>query len=331
MMVRMMFRKILCTAAKLVALLLLPLASLAQSDLPSGPVRFVVPFPAGGPAGLVARVIADKLSVAIGQPILLDHRPGAGANIGTDIVAKSAPNGQTLLLGTNGPLVINQSLYAKLPFDPLKDFAPITLVATIPIVLVAHPSVPVSSMKELIAYAKSHPGELSYASSGSGSGGHLAGALLAQMAGASMTHVAYSGVAPATTDTLGGHTKLMFAGLLQVLPYIKSGQLKALGMATPQRVPFMSEVPTIAESGLPGFEITSWYAVLAPAGTPRPMIDRLNKEIVRIIDMPDVSDQLFVKGGMVRVADTPDQFAETLRREAVDYARIVKIAGAKAQ
>ena len=298
----------------------LPLTAHTQSDLPTGPVRFVVPFPAGGPAGLVARVIGERLSVSIGHPIFIDNRPGAGGNIGTDIVAKAAPDGQTLLLGTNGPLVINQSLYARLPFNPLGDFAPITQVASIPIVLVAHPSVPANSVKELVSLAKSKPGGLTYASSGSGSGGHLAGALLASMADINITHVAYAGVAPATTDVLGGHVNIMFSGLLQAIPHLKSGALKALGVATPSRISFAPEIPTIAESGLPQYAITSWYGVLAPANTPQPMIDRLNREIVRILDLPDVREQLFVKGALERIGSSPGEFAATLKREADEYA-----------
>jgi tripartite-type tricarboxylate transporter receptor subunit TctC len=321
----------LLRCAAVAAALCAPLELQAQTDVPAGPIKLVVPFPAGGPASIVAHAISEKLGPALGQPVLIDNRAGAGGNLGTDIVAKSPPNGQTLLLGTNGPLVINTSLYTKLPFDPLKDFEPISLVAAIPIVLVAHPSLPANTVAELIALAKARPGELNYASSGNGSGGHLAGALLAQMAGVRMTHVPYKGAAPATADVVGGHVKITFPGLLAALPYIKSGKLKALAVATPKRVSFAPDIPTIAESGLPGFEITSWYGVLAPAGTPKPMIARMNSEIVRILNLPDVRDTLFVKGGLEYIGSTPEGFADTLRREIPEYARIVALAGAKAE
>ena len=305
--------------------------AIAQDAFPSGPIRFIVPYPAGGPAALVAHVIGEKLSQALGQPVVIDNRPGAGGNLGTDLVAKAAPNGQTLLLGTNGPLVINVSLYPKLPYDPLKDFEAITEVASIPIVLVVHPSVPAHTLQELIALGKSKPGQLSYGSSGNGSGGHLAGALLGAMAGIEMTHVPYNGVAPALTGVLGGHVPILFPGLLAALPHIKNGKVRALAVATPKRVSFAPDIPTIAESGLAGYEITSWYGVLAPKGTPKPIVVRLQREIVRILALPDVREQLFVKGGLEHIGSTPEEFAATLQREIPEYARIVKLAGAKAE
>jgi tripartite-type tricarboxylate transporter receptor subunit TctC len=315
----------------LAASMLLASAASAQPSYPTGPVRLVVPYPAGGPASIVAHVIGEKLSESLGQAVIVDNRSGAGGNLGTEIVAKAAPDGQTLLLGTNGPLVVNVTLYSTLPFDPLKDFAPISYVASIPLVLIAHPSVPASTLQELIALAKAKPGALSYASSGNGSGGHLAGALLASMAGLDMVHVPYRGAAPATTDLIAGHVPLMFDGLAAALPYIKAGKVKALGVATPHRAAAAPEIPTIAEQGLPGYEIASWYGVLAPAGTPAPIVDRLHREIVRILDLPDVNEQLFVKSGLEKVASTPEEFAATLRREIPQYERIVRLSGAKAE
>ena len=303
----------------------------AQDNYPTGPVRLVVPFPAGGPASIVSFAIADKLGAALGQPVVVDNKPGAGGNLGADIVAKARPDGQTLLLGTNGPLVINASLYDKLPFDPRKDFQPITQIASIPLVLVAHPSLPIRTIPELIAYAKRHPGELNYSSSGSGSGGHLAGALLASMANVQMTHVPYKGAAPAVSDVVAGHVKLTFTGLLSVLPQIQAGKLRAIAVATPKRVSSAPDLPTIAESGLPGFEIVSWYGLLAPAGTPRPIVDRLHREVTRILALPDTREQLFVKGGLEHIGSTPEDFAATLRREMPQYTRIVQLAGAKAE
>jgi tripartite-type tricarboxylate transporter receptor subunit TctC len=311
-------------------LMLASLPALAQPAYPSGTVRIVSPFPAGGPASVVAQAIGDKLREVFGQPVIVDNRPGAGGNLGTDIVAKSPPDGHTLLLGTNGPLVVNVSLYPSLPFDPLKDFAPITQVAAIPLVLLVHPSVPANTLRELIALAKAKPGALGYASSGSGSGGHLSGALLASMADISLQHVPYKGLAPATNDLLGGHVQMMVGGLLGALPHIKSGKAKALGVATPRRATLAPDIPTIAESGLPGYEIVSWYGVLAPAGTPRAVVARLHGEIMKILQMPDVRDRLYAKGGLEHIGGTPEEFSATIRREIPEYARIVKISGAKA-
>jgi len=296
---------------------------------PTGPVRIVVPYPAGGPASVVAQAVADKLKEALGQPVVVDNRSGAGGNLGTDIVAKAPADGQTLLLGANGPLVVNVSLYGNLPYDPLKDFAPISHIATIPLVLIAHPSVPANDVRELIALAKAKPGQLNYASSGTGSGGHLSGALLAQMAGVELAHVPYRGAAPATTDLVGGHVQLMFDGLLAAQPHIQAGKVKALAVATPRRATLAPSIPTVDESGLAGFEITSWYGLLAPAGTPRPIIDRLHAEVVRILKMPDVHQRLFVQGGLEHIGSTPEEFAATIRHEIPEYARIVKISGAK--
>ena len=222
-------------------------------------------------------------------------------------------------------------MYSKLPFDPVKDFAPISQVAEIPLVLLAHPSVPVNSVQELIAYAKANPGKLSYGSSGSGSGGHLAGALLASMAGIDLVHVPYRGMAPATSDLVGGHVKLMVGGLLAVKAFIDSGTLKALAVVTPQRTPAAPQIPTVAESGLPGFQIVSWYGLLAPAKTPPEIIKRLHADIVAALNQPDVKEKLFVQGGLDRIASNPDEFAATIRREIPEYARIVKLTGATAQ
>ncbi len=317
---------------KVVAILLLlaSSAALAQSGYPTGTVRIISPYPAGGPASIVAQAIGEKLRETLGQPVIVENKPGAGGNLGTDVVAKAAPDGHTLLLGTNGPLVINVSLYKSLPFDPLKDFVPITQVASIPLVLLVHPSVPANTVQELIALAKAKPGQLGYASSGSGTGGHLSGALLASMASIDIQHIPYKGVAPATTDLLGGHVQMMFGGLLAALPHIKSGKAKALGVVTPKRATLAPDIPTIAESGLPGYEIVSWYGVLAPAGTPRAIISRLHADIIKILQMPDVRDRLYAKGGLEHIGSSPEEFAATLRREIPEYARIVKISGAKA-
>ena len=299
------------------------------ADYPSGPVHIIVPYPAGGPADLVARTIAEPLSERLGEPVVVESRAGAGGNIGTDYVAKAEPDGHTLLLGTNGPLVVNGSLFASLPFEPLEDFAPITQIASIPLVLIAHPSVPADTVEELIELAKSRPGEITYASSGIGSGGHLAGALFASSADVSMVHVPYAGAAPSMTDLIGGHVDLLFVGLTAAQPHLESGKAKVLGVAMPRRATAAPDIPTIAESALPGFEITSWYGVLAPAGTPEPIIERLHKEIVEILATPEVHESLFVKHGLEPIAGTPQEFTETLEKEIPEYARIVDLAGAK--
>ena len=301
----------------------------SQEAYPTKPIRIIVPYPPGGPADIVARALSSKMSARLGQPIIVESRSGAGGNIGTEEAARSAPDGYTLLLGTNGPLVVNVSLYSKLNFDPLKDFAPISQVATIPLVLLAHPSVPVNSVPELISYAKSHPGKLSYASSGAGSGGHLAGALLASMAEIDITHIPYRGAAPATTDLLAGHVNLMVAGLLAALQHVDAGTLKALAVVTPKRATLKPDIPTVAESGLPGFEIVSWYGILAPAGTPKPIINTLHEAIIEALNAPDVQETLFKKGGLEMVGSTPEEFTETLKREIPQYARIVELTGAK--
>lgn len=302
----------------------------AQPAYPSAPVRIVVPYPAGGAAGLVALTIAEKLKESFRLPVIVDHRPGAAANTGTDFVAKSAPDGHTLLLGTNGPLVINVSLMKTLPFDPLKDFAPISHLATIPLVLIVHSSVPADNLKDLIALAKARPGQLHYASSGQGSGGHLAGALLASMADVNLVHVAYKGANPAISDIVGGHVQMLFVGYVSTIPHIKSGKVRALGMATAKRALIAPDIPAVAEV-LPGFEITSWYGLLAPAGTPQPVVSTLHREVTRILQLPDVKEKLFVQGGLEHIGSTPAEFAATLRKEVGEYARIVKIAGATSE
>jgi tripartite-type tricarboxylate transporter receptor subunit TctC len=294
-------------------------------------VRIIVPYPPGGPTDLLTRSIAAKLSARFGQPFIVENRSGAGANIGTEEAARAAPDGNTLLLGASGPLIVNVSLYKHLRFDPRKDFAPITNIASIPLVLLAHPSLPVDSVQQLIAYGKAHPGELSYGSSGAGSGGHLAGALFAQRAGIEMTHIPYRGMAPATTDLLAGHLKLMVGGLMSALPSLKTAQLKALAVVTPQRVPFAPDIPTVAESGLPGFEIQVWYGLLAPAKTPPAIVDKLHAAIIDAIDKPDVDKTLFVDGGLVKIASTPEEFKAQIAREIPQYAAIVKAAGASVE
>jgi len=311
------------------ALAAVPVFAVAQA-YPSGPIRLIVPFPPGGAAGLVGHTLGEKLKEALGQPVVVEHRPGAAANTGTDHVAKAVPDGHTLLLGTNGPLVVNVSLMSKLPFDPLKDFAPISYLASIPLALVVHAGVPAQSLKDLIALAKARPGKLNYASSGEGSGGHLAGALLKSMAELDIQHVPYKGAGPALTDIVGGHVDMLFVGYVSVIPHIKSGKLRALAMATAKRATAAPGIPAVAET-LPGFEIDSWYGLLAPAGTPPAVIATLHRATVNALQLPDVREKLFVQGGLEHVGSTPEQFAARLRQEIPQYARIVKLTGAKSE
>src|SRR5438034_5972010 len=266
-----MMKCLLVHFARALAAALLVVAApvaLGQVAYPTKPVRLVVPFPAGGTTDLLARAAAQKLSEAWGQQVIVDNRPGAAGNIGAELVAKAAPDGYTLLMGTVGTHAINASLYAKMPYDHVKDFAPVILVAGVPNVLVVNPSLPVHSVQELIAYAKANPGKLNFASSGSGTSIHLSGELFKVMTGVQMTHVPYKGSAPALQDLLGGQVQLMFDNLPPSLPQIKAGRLRALAVTSATRAPALPDVPTVAEAGLPGFEASSWFGVLAPAGTP---------------------------------------------------------------
>jgi tripartite-type tricarboxylate transporter receptor subunit TctC len=297
---------------------------------PSKPIRIVVPFAPGGPADLMPRLIGPKLTEAWGQPVVVENKPGAGGNIGMDTVAKSAPDGYTLVIGPNGNLVVNPHLYANLPYDVTKDFAPVTLLATFSNVLVVNPEVPAKTVAELIALAKAKPAALSYGSPGTGSQPHLGGEFLKLLAGIDIVHVPYNGTAPALRDLLGGQITFMFAQTSAALPQIQSGKLRALGVASLKRSPQLPEVPTIAESGLPGFEAVSWYALLAPAGTPKEVVTKLQVEIARILQLPDIREKLAGLGGEP-VGNTPEQLTAMLKSESARYADIVKRANIKAE
>ncbi|HEY4137833.1 MAG TPA: tripartite tricarboxylate transporter substrate binding protein, partial [Casimicrobiaceae bacterium] len=262
-----------------------------QSTYPTKPVRLVVPFPAAGTTDIIARATAQKLSEAWGQQVIVDNRPGAAGNIGSELVAKSAPDGYTLLMGTVGTHAINPSLYAKMPYDHVKDFAPVILVAGVPNVLVVNPELPVKSVPELIAYAKANPGKLNFASSGSGTSIHLSGELFKAMTGVQMTHVPYKGSAPALTDLVGGQVQLMFDNLPSSLAFIKAGKLRAIAVTSKARAAALPDVPTVAES-IPGFEASSWFGILAPAGTPPDIIARINGEVTRWLATPEAKDKL---------------------------------------
>jgi tripartite-type tricarboxylate transporter receptor subunit TctC len=315
--------------AAVLALAIAACCGTAVADVyPSKPIRLVVPFPAGGSLDVVARAIGQKLTEAWGQPVVIDNRPGAGGNIGADLVAKSAPDGYTILEGALSTHAVNVSLYSKMPYDPVRDFAPITLVAVTPNVLVVNPSVPANSVKELIAYAKAHPGKLSFGSGSNGSAGHLAGELFKMEAGVDMVHVPYKGAAPAMQDLLAGQTQLMFDNLANSMQQVRAGKLKALAVTTEHRSALVPELPTLAEEGLPGFDISTWWGFMAPAGTPKEIIAKWNAEVTRILNTPEMK-AFFAQQGAEPAPDSPEAFAAMIQREIAKYAKIVKASGAK--
>ena len=301
--------------------------SLSQ-QYPARPVRFVVPFAAGGSVDTLARTVGPKLADALGQQIVVDNRPGGNGDIGMLIVAKSAPDGYTILLGYIANLAIAPSLYAKMPYDPIGDYAPVTQIATSPNVLTAHPSVPAKNLQELIALAKAKPGAVNFASTGVASVGHLTGELLNSLAGMKMTHVPYKGGGQAIIDLVGGHVQVMFSGFSAAMPHIKSGKIRPLAVTGAGRSRALADVPTIAEQGFPGVEATAWYGVLAPAGAPKPVVTRLHGEIVRILKLPDVVQRLDALGFEL-VGSTPEQFSAYIRSETRKWEKVVKASGAK--
>jgi tripartite-type tricarboxylate transporter receptor subunit TctC len=295
---------------------------------PNHAIKLVVPFPAAGTTDILARAAAQKLTEALGQSVVVDNRPGAGGNIGSDLVAKSPPDGYTLLMGTVGTHAINPSLYSKMPYDHVKDFVPIVLVAGVPNVLVVNPALPVNSVADLIKLAKEKPGSINFASSGSGTSIHLSGELFKTMAGVDMTHVPYKGSAPALTDLMGGQVQIMFDNLPSSLQQIKAGKLRAIAVTSLTRAPALPNVPTISESGLPGFEASSWFGVLAPAGTPAPVVARINAEINKWLQSADAREKLLAQGAEA-AGGSPEQFAAFIRSETEKWAKVVKASGAK--
>ena len=301
--------------------------ALAQ-QYPTRPVRFVVPFAPGGSTDTLARTIGVKLADALGQQVVVDNRTGANGDIGMEIVARSRPDGYTIVLGYIANLAIAPSLYAKMPYDPVKDFAPVTQPASSPNVLTAHPSVQAKTLQELIALAKAKPGQISFASTGVASVGHLTGELINNLAGIRMTHVPYKGSGQAVTDILGGHVQVMFSGFSSTLHHIKAGKLRALAVTGPIRSPALAEVPTISEQGFPGVEATAWYGILAPAGTPKPVVARLHGDLVKVLKQPDVVQKLDGLGFEI-VASTPEQFGAYIRTEIRKWEKVVRASGAK--
>ena len=305
------------------------IATLASAQAyPTRPIRLVVPFPAGGTTDILAREAAQKLTEVLGQAVVVDNRPGAAGNIGSDLVAKSAPDGYTLLMGTVGTHAINPSLYSKMPYDHVKDFAPVVLVAGVPNVLVVNPALPVNSVAELIKLAKDKPGQINFASSGSGTSIHLSGELFKTMAGVDMTHVPYKGSSPALTDLIGGQVQIMFDNLPSALPQIKGGRLRAIAVTSLKRAPVLPDIPTINESGLPGFEASSWFGVLAPAGTPAPIVARINTEVNKWLQSADAREKLLGQGAEA-AGGSPEQFGNFIHAESEKWAKVVKASGAK--
>lgn len=300
-------------------------ASTAGATWPSGPVRIVVTFPPGGAPDTLARLLAEKWA-PLGQPVTVDNKPGAGGNIGADFVAKSAPDGHTLVIGTVGTHAINPSLYAKMPYQHLKDFTPISFLASTPNLLVVNKSVPAQNVKELIELAKKQP--LNFGSSGSGTSIHLSGELFNTMANVKMQHVPYKGRAQAIPDLLGGRIQMIFDNMPSALPLVKSGELKALGVTSAQRSAAAPDIPTIAESGLPGFEATSWFALLGPAGIPREVQDRISQETAKVLAMPDVKQKLATLG-LDPKPGTPQALTALMEAETAKWAQVVKESGAK--
>ena len=301
--------------------------SLAQG-FPEKPIRFVVGFTPGGPSDILARALGQKLGERWSQQVVIENRPGAGGNVAAEAVAKSAPDGYTWLLGNNSILATNQSLYRSLGYDPVKDFAPVSLVAVQPNILVVNPQLPVKSVTELVAYARRYPGKLNYASSGSGAAAHLAGELFKTMTGVDLVHVAYKGAQPALTDLIAGQVQVMFATSASAIPFIHAGKLRALAVTTARRSASVPDLPTVSEAGVPGFEAITWHGVVVPAATPRPLVERLNRDIVGALAQPDLRERLAALGAEVR-AGTPREFADYIASEIPKWSKVVRDSGAR--
>jgi len=297
-------------------------------DWPTRPVRLIIPFAPGGITDTTARAVTDKLGAKLGQQVVIESRPGAGGNIGTQQVASAAPDGYTLLLGFDGTLVINPHVYAKMPFDTLRDFAPVTRLGDATLILVAHASVPANTIAELAVLSKQKPGSLQYGSAGNGTTGHVAAALLARVAGVDMTHVPYKGGAPAMVDVVAGQIPLVSTAVASAVPFLKQGRVKAIGVSSAQRDPALPDVPTFAESGAPGYVATSWTGILAPAKTPRPIVERLNREIVALLADPEVKAR-YAAIGVVPGGTTPDGFADIIRADHAKWGKVVKETGVR--
>ncbi len=305
----------------------IPAGAFAQAAYPNKPVTIVVPFAAGGTTDILARIIGQALTTELGQSVVVDNRSGAGGNIGGALAAKAPADGYTLFMGTVGTHAINASLYKKMPFDPIKDFAPLTRVANVPNLLVANPAQPYKSVKELIAYAKANPGKVNFGSSGNGSSIHLSGELFKSLAKVDMVHVPYKGSAPAVTDLLGNQIGIMFDNMPSAIQHVRSGKLVPIAVTTAKRSPELPNVPTIAEAGLPGYEATSWFGMFAPTGTPAPVLAKLNTALVKVLNQADVKKKINEQGAET-TSETPEQFAAFIKTESVKWGKVVQESGA---
>ncbi|MGZ5090437.1 MAG: Bug family tripartite tricarboxylate transporter substrate binding protein [Burkholderiales bacterium] len=311
-----------------ILLVLVPNSAYGQA-YPTKPVRIIVPWTPGGTADLLARILAQKMSEAFGHQVIADNRPGAGGLIGTDLAAKAAPDGYTLLMGTTAPNSVAPSLYPKIPFDPTRDFAYISLVARTCYVLSVHPSMPVRTVRDLIALAKSRPGQLTFSSPGSGTPNHLSGEMFKMLTGVDMQHVPYKGSAQAVGDVIAGHIALTFENITVVSTYVKSGRVRGLGVTNLKRSPVLPDVPTLAESGIPAFEAVGWFGMVAPAATPREIIAKLNGEVIRILALTDVKERISGLGAEF-VASSPEEFDQFNRSQIAKWTKVVRFSGARA-
>lgn len=327
MSVRRPLRRLVLAGLASAAASLVPMPAFAQ-QWPSKPIRFVIPYPPGGASDVTARTLGAKLQEALGQPVVIENRPGANGIIALESVARAPADGYTILMANLGPNAINPAVYAKLPYDAINDFAPIMLTTLVPQVLVVNPQLPIKTLPELIAYAKQNPGKLNYASAGIGASNHLSGELFNSMAGIKMEHIAYKGDTPAMTDVAAGTVSVMFPTAIAAAPHTKAGRLRPIAVTSKKRIGSMPDVPTVGEAGVPGFEAVSWGGIMAPAGTPKPVIDRLHAEFLRILKMPDVAEKLQSLGAEV-VASTPDEFAAYLRDEIAKWTKVARDANVK--
>lgn len=322
------------TLRRLFAPALLALAAVGATkpasadDYPSKPIRLIVPFAPGGVTDTGARVVAERLGQRLGQQVVVDNRPGASGNIGTQMAATAAPDGYTLVVGFDGTLVINPHVYGKVPFDPVKDFAPVSKIGDAALIIVTHPSVPVKTFEELVAYSKSNPGGVSYGSAGTGSTPHLAGELLKMRTGANFVHVPYKGGGQAMADLVGGTLPMLYTAVAGAYPFVQKGQINAIAVSSSQRLASLPKVPTISEAGVPGFEFVSWIGILAPAKTPQPIVDKLQRELHAVVQSPDIKDRLAALG-ITASGNTPAEFGQQIQSDLKRYAEIVKTANIK--
>jgi len=314
-----------------IVLILLALATAAHAQgYPSRPVRIITPFTAGSAIDVLGRVVAQKLAEFWGQQVVIDNRTGASGIIGTDAAAKAAPDGYTLAFGNVSTLTLNPHLFSHIPYDPLKDFVPVSLTAAIPLILIVHPSLPAKSVKELIALAKAHPGELNYASGGAGSAQHMPMEMLRAMAHINIVHVPYKGLTPAFNDVLAGQVPMMWSGVSNVVPLLKSGRLRVLAIGSAQRLATLPDVPTMQEAGVPGFVFDSWTGCIAPAGTPKDIVAKVHADITRALGSPEVSDKL-VTLGFVLIGGTPDDLEALVRNDLARFGKLIKAAGIRGE